>query len=158
MKVSRSQLLYYIQQKIFFRRSFFLEDSRLVRIAVPCAQTRVAIEMHYRTNGAKRFERLAQQATESRAKQEMRSVLRQSLEIDSTERNCSGWVRATYSTAREMRFFSTMNNSCILAIIPWLWLISCPAPPTQKGRRGLVKRVALPCPHIENHTWPIRLH
>ena len=30
------------------------EGSRLVRIAVPCAQTRVAIEMHSRTNGAKR--------------------------------------------------------------------------------------------------------
>ena len=62
------QLLYYIQRKIFFRRSFFLyspcpnlmrsstssEDSQLVRIAVPCAQTRVAIEMHSRTNGTKR--------------------------------------------------------------------------------------------------------
>ena len=29
------------------------EDSRLVRIAVPCAQTRVAIEMCSQTNGAK---------------------------------------------------------------------------------------------------------
>ena len=25
-------------------------------------------------------------------------------------------------------------------------VVSCPAPPTQKGRKGLVKRVALPCP------------
>ena len=31
-----------------------LEGPRLVRIAVPCAQTRVAIEMHSRTHGTKR--------------------------------------------------------------------------------------------------------
>ena len=30
------------------------EDSRLVRIVVPCAQTRVAIETHSRANSAKR--------------------------------------------------------------------------------------------------------
>ena len=57
---------------------------------MPCVQTSVAIEMHSRTNGVKHFERLAQEATESQAKRETRSVLRQSLEIDSTERNCSG--------------------------------------------------------------------
>ena len=72
------------------RSSTSSEGPRLVRIAVPCAQTRVAIEMHSRTNGAKRFKRLAQQATESRAKQETRSVLHQSLEIDLIERDCSG--------------------------------------------------------------------
>ena len=36
------------------RSSTSLEGPRLVRIAVLCAQTRVAIEMHSRTNGAKR--------------------------------------------------------------------------------------------------------
>ena len=35
------------------RSSTSSEGPRLVRIAVPCAQTRVAIEMHSRTNGAK---------------------------------------------------------------------------------------------------------
>ena len=30
------------------------EGPRLVRFAVPCAQTKVAIEVHSRTNGAKR--------------------------------------------------------------------------------------------------------
>ena len=42
------------------------EGSRLVRVAVPCAQTRVAVETHFGTNGAKRcvFERPAEQATE----------------------------------------------------------------------------------------------
>ena len=50
------------------------EGPRLVRVAVPCAQTRVAIEleMHSRTNGAKRhaFQEACSagaQATEPRA-------------------------------------------------------------------------------------------
>ena len=51
------------------------EGPRLVRIAVPRAQTRVTIETHSRTNG---FERPVQQATEPRAKRETRSVLLQS--------------------------------------------------------------------------------
>ena len=37
------------------RCSTSLEGPRLVRIAVLCAQTRVAIEMHSRMNGAKRY-------------------------------------------------------------------------------------------------------
>ena len=36
------------------RSATSLEGPQLVRIAVPCAQTRVAIEMHSRTNGVKR--------------------------------------------------------------------------------------------------------
>ena len=38
------------------RSSTSSEGPRLVRIAVPCAQTRVAMEMHSRMNGAKRRE------------------------------------------------------------------------------------------------------
>ena len=70
------------------RSSTSSESPRLVRIAVPCAQTRVAIEMHSQrmARSAARFNRPAQQATEPRAKQEMRSVLRHSLVVDSTER------------------------------------------------------------------------
>ena len=66
------------------------EGPRLVRIAVPCAQIRVAIEMHSRMNGAKR--RVFQEtcsacrpsATEPWAKQETRSVLCHSVVVDST--------------------------------------------------------------------------
>ena len=36
------------------RSSTSSEGPQLVRFAVPCAQTRVAIEMHSRMNGAKR--------------------------------------------------------------------------------------------------------
>ena len=71
-----------------------LKGPRLVRFAVPCAQTTVAIEMHSRTaQNATCFERPVQQATEPRAKQEMRSVLCHNLVVDSTERehrHCSG--------------------------------------------------------------------
>ena len=35
------------------RSATSLEDPRLVRIAVPCAQTTVAIEMYFRMNGVK---------------------------------------------------------------------------------------------------------
>ena len=78
------------------RSSTSSEGPRLVRFAVPCAQTRVTIEMHSRMNGtgsAVRFERPAQQITEPQAKREMRSVLCHSLVVDSTERgrhHCSG--------------------------------------------------------------------
>ena len=64
------------------------EGSRLVRIVVPCAQTRVAIETYSRTNGAKcrvfREACPAAQATESRAKRETMSVLCHSLMVDWT--------------------------------------------------------------------------
>ena len=70
-RISHVLLLYYIQQKIFFRRSFSyyspcpnlegikdalfykLEGPRLVRFTVLCAQTRLAIETHSWTNGLK---------------------------------------------------------------------------------------------------------
>ena len=59
------------------------EDSWLVRIVVPCAQTTLrlpgprAIEMHSRASGASiaRFDRPARQATEPRAKREAMSAL-----------------------------------------------------------------------------------
>ena len=68
------------------------EDSRLVRIVVPCAQTRLsrprAIEMHSRAraNGASaaRFDRPARQATEPQAKREAISALCHGLVVDST--------------------------------------------------------------------------
>ena len=56
------------------------EGPRLVRIAVPCAQTRVSIEM-------------LSHVTEPRVKRETRSVLRHSVVVDSIERgrhHCSG--------------------------------------------------------------------
>ena len=56
------------------RSSTCSEGTRFVRIAVLCAKTRVAIEMHSRTNGAKRFERPAQQVTEPQTKRDTRSV------------------------------------------------------------------------------------
>ena len=65
------------------------EGSRLVRIVVPCAQTRVAIETYSRANGAKRraFREVCpagHRAFEPRAKREARSVLCHSLMVDST--------------------------------------------------------------------------
>ena len=71
------------------------EDSRLVRIVVPCVQTRLPgprghrpIEMHSRARassaGAARFDRPAQQATEPRAKREVMSALCHGLVVDST--------------------------------------------------------------------------
>ena len=70
------------------------EDSRLVRIVVPCAQTRLrlpgprAIEMHSRARAsgasAARFDRPARQATEPRAKREAMSALCHGLVVDST--------------------------------------------------------------------------
>ena len=60
------------------------EGSRLVRFTVPGAQARVAI-LEQTARSATGFERPAQQATEPRAKREMRSVLRHSLVVDSTE-------------------------------------------------------------------------
>ena len=61
------------------------EGSRLVRIVVPCAQTRVAIETHSRANNMKRctIQETAQQAIKPRAKREVRSVLYHSLVIHS---------------------------------------------------------------------------
>ena len=57
-----------------------------------------------------------------------------------------------------MANFDPENNCTYFQVLlPVSILVSCPAPPTQKERKGLVKRVALPCPHIENRTWPIRL-
>ena len=69
-----------------------LEDSRLVRIVVPCAQTRLpgpgAIEMHSRTRAsgasAAHFDRPARQATEPRAKREAISALCHGLVVDLT--------------------------------------------------------------------------
>ena len=65
------------------------EGSRLVRIVVSCAQTRVAIETYSRANGAKRraFREVCpagHRAFEPRAKREARSVLCHSLMVDST--------------------------------------------------------------------------
>ena len=65
------------------------EGSRLVRIVVPCAQTRVTIETHSRVNGAKHgvFREACpagHRALKPRAKREVRSVLCRSLMIDST--------------------------------------------------------------------------
>ena len=55
------------------------EGPQLVRLAVPCAQTTVAIEMHSRTNGAKRHafgvqKACSPRATEPQAKREARST------------------------------------------------------------------------------------
>ena len=67
------------------------EGPRLVRIAVPCAQTRVAIEMHSRRNERCKAPHVSRGllsrplATEPRVKREMRSILRHSLVVDSTE-------------------------------------------------------------------------
>ena len=81
------------------RSSTSSEGPRLVRITVLCAQTRVAIEMHSRTNGAKHHafreacSACRPRATEPRVKRETRSVLYHSLVVDSTERerhHCSG--------------------------------------------------------------------
>ena len=70
------------------------EDSRLVRIVVPCAQTRLpclgAIDMHThsraRASGASaaRFDKPARQATEPRAKREVMSALCHGVVVDST--------------------------------------------------------------------------
>ena len=69
-----------------------LEDSLLVRIVVPCAQTRLPgprghRDMHSRARAssasAARFDRPAQQATEPRAKREVMSALCHGLVIDS---------------------------------------------------------------------------
>ena len=66
------------------------EDSRLVRIIVPCRGCRGlgAIEMHSRARAsgasATCFDRPAQQATEPRAKQEAMSALCHGLVVDST--------------------------------------------------------------------------
>ena len=73
------------------------EGPQLIRIAVPCAQTRVAIEMHLErtAQSATCLERPAQQVTKPRVKRETRSVLCHSLVVDSTFeqsecRHCSG--------------------------------------------------------------------
>ena len=66
------------------------EGPRLVRIVVPCAQTRMAIKRHSGTKHCAFREACSYimlsrpRATEPRAKQEMRSVLCHSLMIDST--------------------------------------------------------------------------
>ena len=80
------------------RSSTSSEGSQLVRIVVPCAQTRVTtIETHSRANGAKRctFREACptgHRALEPRAKREARSVLCHSLMIDLTF--TTQWVRA----------------------------------------------------------------
>ena len=102
-------LLYYIQRKIFFRRSIFLyspcpnlegiKDAlsytfRRLMIGQNCcavctnkvARARgAAIEMHSRASGtsATRFDRPAWQATEPRAKREAMSALCHGLVVDS---------------------------------------------------------------------------
>ena len=65
------------------------EDSQLVRIVVPCAQTRLpGPRMHSRARAsgasAARFDRPARQAAEPRAKREAMSALCHGLVIDST--------------------------------------------------------------------------
>ena len=68
------------------------EDSRLVRIVVPCAQRGCqglgAIEMHFRARAsgasAACFNRPAWQATKPRAKREAMSALCHGLVVDST--------------------------------------------------------------------------
>ena len=68
------------------------EDSRLVRIVVPCAQTRLPRPRGHRdafrarASGASaaRFHRPARQATEPRAKREAMSALCHGLVVDST--------------------------------------------------------------------------
>ena len=67
----------------------FATSLGLVRVTVPCAQTRVAIEMNSQTNSAKRrtFQKgllSRPRATEPQAKRETRSVLCHSLMVDST--------------------------------------------------------------------------
>ena len=54
-----------------------LECSGLVRFVGLCAQTRVAVETHIRTDGVKRcmFERPTEQATEPCTKQEARRTV-----------------------------------------------------------------------------------
>ena len=65
------------------------EDSRSVRIVVPCAQTRLPGPRGHtraRASGASAacFNRPARQATESRAKREVMSALCRGLVVDST--------------------------------------------------------------------------
>ena len=68
------------------------EDSRLIRIVMPCAQTRLpgprAIEMRSRARAssasAARFDRPARQATEPRAKREAMSAFCHGLVLNST--------------------------------------------------------------------------
>ena len=71
------------------------EDSRLVRIVVPCAQTRLPGPRGHRDafssaraqasgGSAARFDRPARQATEPRAKREAMSALYHGLVVDST--------------------------------------------------------------------------
>ena len=65
------------------------EDSWLVRIVVPCAQTRLPGPRGHRdafsssSEQRKRFDRPAQQATEPRAKREVMAALCHGLVVDS---------------------------------------------------------------------------
>ena len=54
-----------------------LDGPRSLRIEVPCGQTRVAIEIHPQTNGAKRcaFQEACLAGQQRRAKREVSSVL-----------------------------------------------------------------------------------
>ena len=80
------------------------EGPRWVRIAVPCAQTRVAIEMHSRWNERREAVQvsrglLSRPRPPSLERSETRSVLRHSLLVDSTERgrhHCSGEFEQCY--------------------------------------------------------------
>ena len=73
------------------------EGPRLVRFAVPCAQTSVAIEMHSRTNGAKChvFQEACSAGHRASSEAERRGLffVVHSLVVDSTEQgrcHCSG--------------------------------------------------------------------
>ena len=63
------------------------EGPRLVRIAVPCAQTRVAVKMHSQTNGTEALyvsRGLFSRPQKPQAKRETRSILCHSVVVDLT--------------------------------------------------------------------------
>ena len=86
----------------------YAKGPRLVRVVVPCAQTRVAIEMRT-AQSATCFERPAQQATEPRVKQEVRSVLCHSLVVDSMFEQSKNIVTT--------RFFVVNLSSCSWPVV-----------------------------------------
>ena len=121
------------------------EDSWLVRIVVPCAQTRLprprAIEMHSRVRAsgasAARFDRPARQATEPRAKREAMSVLCHGLVVDSTfepgVRTSVSLISYSWPPVRGVVFIcacailtgTRLYYSMLLVVFshinPWLW-------------------------------------